>query len=317
MNAVLITLVAIFELGSIVSATAPSSNAFIVGRVISGIGSAGIQSGSMVLMTTLVPLESRPKYMGKHTFGLELCILADLSGGIGALFGLASILGPLLGGYLTAITWRWCFWINLPIGGASLVALALLTPRGEAPVKSADTWTGRIDQLDPLGFILIAPAIVSLLFALQWGGVEYAWNDGRIIALFVVFGVLGVLFIGAQVWRQDKATVPPAIITQRTILWGSVASFGFGTLLIVYAYYLPIWFQAIQGKSPQESGLSLLGLLLSTVLFVVGGGLAITLVGYYTPFLTLGAIIAITGGALLSTLQVDATPGQWIGYQVS
>ena len=179
----LITLVAIFEIGSIVCATAPSSDALIVGRAIAGIGGAGITSGAFLLISLLVPLKSRPKY----------------TGALGSVFGIASIVSPIVGGYLTSVTWRWCFWLNVPIGLLSLVLLVLLTPKSSPPDKRADTWRGKIGQLDPLGFVLIGSSSICLLFAIQWGGVRYTWNDGRIVALFLVFGVVGLAFIATQI----------------------------------------------------------------------------------------------------------------------
>ncbi|KAL9109898.1 MAG: hypothetical protein Q9227_005421 [Pyrenula ochraceoflavens] len=297
---VLSTLVAIFEIGSIVCAAAPSSNALIVGRVIQGIGGTGVTAGAFLLISLLVPLQSRPKW----------------SGGLGAMFGIASIVGPVLGGFLTSITWRWCFWINVPIGGIALVFLVFLTPNSPPPAKAADTWRGRVLQLDPLGFVLFGPAIICFLFALQWGGIKYSWNSGRIIALFVLFGIFGLAFIASQVWRKDKATVPPRVFLQRSILAGSLAQLGIGSVLVLYGFYLPIWFQVIQGKSPQSSGLSLLPLLLSNVLAVIMGGIATSLIGYYTPFMIVGSAIFIVGAALITTWQPHIGAGTWIGYQV-
>ena len=297
---VLAALVAVFEIGSIVCATAPTSNALIVGRAVAGIGGAGISSGTFFLISILVPLQSRPKY----------------AGALGSVFGLASFIGPICGGYLTAITWRWCFWINVPVGVVSLILLLFLTPRKSPPSKLADTWRGKADQLDPLGFFLIAPAAICLLFALQWGGVKYAWTNGRLIAMFVIFGILTMAFVLFQAWRRDKATVPPRIFLQRSILVGSIASIAIGSVLIIYAFYLPIWFQVIQGKSPQSSGLSLLPLLLSNVLAVVGGGIATSVFGYYTPFMIVGSAILIVGSALITTWQTNIEAGVWIGYQV-
>lgn len=296
----LVALVAIFEIGSIVCAAAPTSNALIVGRAITGIGGAGISSGAFLLITILVPLQSRPKYIGS----------------LGSVFGIASIIGPIIGGYLTPVTWRWCFWINVPVGAISLLLLLSLTPKSPPPVKRADTWRGKIDQLDPLGFILIAPSVICLLFAIEWGGIEYPWKNGRIIALFVVFGVFGLAFVASQAWRKDKATIPPRVFLQRSILVGSIANVGIGSVLVIYAFYLPIWFQVIQGKSPQSSGLSLLPLLLSNVLAVIGGGVATSIFGYYTPFMIVGSAILIVGSALITTWQANVGTGSWIGYQV-
>jgi MFS family permease len=296
----MVILVAIFEIGSILCAAAPSSNVLIIGRVVQGIGGAGITSGAQILISMLVPLAQRPQW----------------TGGMGAVFGVASICGPLLGGYLTAITWRWCFWLNVPVGGVSLACLVFLTPNRLPAKQPAPTWRGKIDQLDPLGFVLVAPSVICLLFAIEWGGSKYAWNSGKIIALFVVFGILLLAFIASQIWRGDKATLPPRILRQRSIISAAALSIGIGAVLVLYAFYLPIWFQVIQGKSPQSSGLSLLPLLLSNVLAVVATGVAITLTGYYTPFLIIGSCILIVGAALLTTWSVNIGAGVWIGFQV-
>lgn len=292
--------VAIFELGSLVCATTPTSNGLIVGRVITGIGGAGVSAGCFVLLTQLLPLQQRPQWVG----------------GIGAIFGIASIIGPILGGYLTAITWRWCFWINLPIGGVSLAALLFFTPNTPPPCKAADTWKEKIRQLDPIGLLLIAPALLCILFALTFGGVKFAWNSGPSIALFVLFAVFLVGFIIWQIVQGEDATVPPRIILQRSVLAGSIATIAIGACLICYAFYLPIWFQVIQDKTPQSSGLSLLPLLLGNVLFVILSGIAVSQLGYYTPFQIAGSALLIVGGALISTWSVDVSTGKWIGYQI-
>ena len=221
-----------------------------------------------------------------------------------------------MGGYLTSVTWRWCFWINVPIGVISLAFLVFLTPKSPPPDQPADTWRGKILQLDPLGFALIAPCLICLLFAIEFGGTEFAWNSGTIIALFVVFGVFGIAFIASQLYLKEKATVPPQVFMQRSIFVGCIASIGIGSLLVIYSFYLPIWFQVIQGKSPEDSGLSLLPLLLSTVVAVISSGIATSILGYYTPFLIVGSAISIVGAALITTWQANIGAGVWIGYQV-
>ena len=297
----LIILVAIFEIGSIVSAAAPTSNAFIIGRAISGIGGAGISNGGILQISNLVPLQARPKW----------------TGGIGGVFGIASIIGPVLGGYLTAASWRWCFWINVPVGGVALALLVFFLPNAPPPDKVSATWLGKIKELDPIGLCLLVPCIICLLFPLIWGGVEYPWNDGRMIAMLVLCGLLAVAFVASQIWQKEKATVPGRIFLQRSIFFGSIATLGIGSGLVLYAFYLPIWFQVIQNKSPQSSGLSLLPLLLSNVLAVIAGGLATSTFGFYVPFLILGSAVWMIGGGLIATWTVSTPSGQWIGYQVS
>jgi MFS family permease len=292
--------IGIFEIGSIVCATSPSSTALIVGRVITGVGGAGVSPGAILLIVFLVPLQARPKYIGA----------------LGAVFGITSILGPIAGGYLTSVTWRWCFWLNLPVGGVSMALLALVTPKCKPPVKRAATWSGKFFELDPLGFILNATSLVCLLLAIQFGGKEYSWNSGVVITLLVVCGVFGVGFIATQIWRGEKGTVPPRIMKQRSILFGSLASIGIASPLVLFAFYLPIWFQVVQDKSPQASGLSLLPLLLSVVFAVIASGIFVSAVGYYMPSLILGASVLMVGAGLISTWPVDEGSARWIGYQV-
>jgi MFS family permease len=288
-------------LGSIVCATAPTSKALIVGRVITGIGGAGVTPGSFLLITFLVPVQDRPKY----------------TGALGSVFGITSILGPILGGYLTAITWRWCFWINLPVGGVSIVLLALLTPNCTPPEKRAATLKGKLLQLDPLGFFLISTSLICLLLAIQFGGKEYDWNSGLVIALYVIFGISGFGFVAAQIWRGEKGTVPPRIALQRSILSGTIASIGIGSVLILLSFFLPIWFQVVKGKSPQDSGLALIPLLFSVVVAVIASGVFASAVGYYVPSLLVGAALAIAGAGLISTWSIDVSAEKWIGFQVS
>lgn len=134
--------------------------------------------------------------------------------------------------------------------------------------------------------------------------------------MFVIAGSFGIAFVGFQIWRGEKGTVPPQIISQRSILAGTVASLGIGSVLVLLAFYLPIWFQVVQGKSPQNSGLSLIPLLLSVVVAVIASGIVTSKIGYYVPALILGAALAIVGAGFISTWSVDVGSGKWIGFQV-
>ncbi|KAL5120374.1 hypothetical protein ACEQ8H_001664 [Pleosporales sp. CAS-2024a] len=297
---VMTILILVFELGSIVFATAPSSKALITGRVVTGIGGAGVPPGAFLLVNFLVPLQQRPKYLGS----------------LGSVFGITSVLGPILGGYLTAVTWRWCFWINLPFGGVSMVLIAWLTPRCAPPIKRSSTWKGKLVELDPIGFLLIATSLICLLLAIQFSGKQYSWSSGVVIALVILFGLFGIGFVVFTLWRGEKGTVPPSVISQRSILAAIFSSIGIGSVLVLFAFYLPIWFQVIQNKSPQDSGLSLIPLLLSVVVAVILSGIMASKSGYYVPGLILGSCILMVGAGLITTWSATVGSGRWIGYQI-
>ncbi|KAI0424730.1 putative MFS aflatoxin efflux pump [Xylaria sp. FL1042] len=288
-----------FEAGSAICGAAPNSAVFIAGRSIQGIGAAGIYSGSVVGIVSVVPLHRRPIYMGLF----------------GATSGVSSILGPLVGGAFTSnVTWRWCFYINLPFGGVALLSIATLlkVPR---PNTSLD-WKTKLSQLDAVGTICLVPGVVSFLLALQWGGTTYAWNSSRIIALLTLGSVLLVLFVVVQVVMPATATVAPRIFKQRSIYTGFLAIFTIGAQFNIFLYFLPIWFQAIKGDSPVDSGIHLLPFPLATIIATLIMGGAATKLGYYTPFLLIGSFLMIIGAGLLTTLQVDTSMAKWIGYQV-
>lgn len=213
----------IFEVGSLVCAVAPSSNAFIVGRALAGVGTAGLFSGGVVILSYTLPLRQRPM-----AFGL-----------IGAMWGIASVAGPLLGGAFTDhVTWRWCFYINLPIGGAAMLAIFLFLHIDRKHDNGGLTVVQRILSLDLLGTAMLVPAIVCLLLALQWGGTEHAWNSSVIIGLFVGFALMILIFIGIQIWKGDKGTLPPRLFKNRDVLCAMLFAFFFGAAFFPLVYYL-------------------------------------------------------------------------------
>ncbi|KAI1346161.1 putative efflux pump [Xylaria sp. FL0043] len=298
---VYMTAIFIFEVGSLICGVAQNSVTLIIGRAVAGLGSAGLFSGALLILAHSVPLAKRPLYTGL----------------IGGVYGIASVAGPLLGGVFTdKVTWRWCFFINLPIGAVTLVVIGFFFPDPVQKKPVQETLSQRLMRFDPIGTLIFIPAIVSLLLALQWGGTTYPWNNGRIIALFVVFGVLLLAFLYIQYRQQENATVPPRIFRQRTVMAGSFFAFTVGSAFFLFVYYIPIWFQSVQGASAVNSGIRNLPLLLSVVVTSLFSGGLITVFGYYTPFMIFGSIIAAIGGGLLTTWKPDVSTGVWIGYQI-
>ncbi len=218
-----LTAVFIFEAGSLLCALAPTSTAFIIGRALAGMGTAGLFSGAVVILSYTLPLRRRPA-----AFGL-----------IGAMWGLASVAGPLLGGVFTDhATWRWCFYVNLPIGGVAMGAILLFLKIDRADNPEQLTLAQRILKLDLLGAGIFIPAIVCLLLALEWGGTQYPWNSSRIIGLFVGFGLMIIVFIGIQIWKGDDGTLPPRLFKNRNVLCAMLFAFFFGAGFFPLVYYL-------------------------------------------------------------------------------
>jgi MFS family permease len=299
---VFLSAIALFEIGSAVCGAAPNSTSFIVGRAIAGLGSCGIFSGAIVLIANSVPLQRRPM----------------LTGFLGAVFGISSVVAPLMGGAFTdRVSWRWCFYINLPIGAVAVVIIVIILKASPPPnPSSASTIGERFAQLDPLGTLCFLPGVVCLLLALQWGGSKYAWDNGRIIVLFVLFGVLIIAFVAIQIWKQDTATVPPRIIMQRSVAAGAFYAVCVGGAMMMFVYYLPVWFQAIKGVSAVKSGIMNLPIVLSLVVATIIAGTCVTRMGYYTPFLYASTVITSIGAGLLTTFTTTTDHQKWIGYQV-
>jgi MFS family permease len=261
----MLTAILIFELGSLVCGLAPTSNTLIAGRAIAGIGCAGITSGAYIIIGHVFPLHIRP-----------LCISS-----IAMVFAVAAVLGPVLGGiFTTDLTWRWCFYINLPFGGFTMVALLFFLPPLKRPELSSVSLAQKIKKIDIIGLLIFVPAVISLLLALQWGGSTYPWNNGRIIALLILFGVLSIAFIAFEKWKGVEAALPIHIITQRSVAAAAWNAFCNGAAFFLLIYYIPFWQQVVRNASAASSGVSLLPFILAVVVMANLVGFLVMKSGY-------------------------------------
>lgn len=216
----------LFLVGSAVCGAAPNSPALIVGRAIAGLGCAGLLVGAFSLVPFIAPPAKRPIMIGL----------------ISASRGLATTFGPLIGGALTErVSWRWNFYINLPLGVAIQVAFFAFVRPPKRESEAFTSWTDLVQNLGLFGLASLIPSVVCLLLALQWGGIIYPWSDPRVIVLLVLCGGLAIAFALTEMWEGPKALLPSRVSTQRTV---SAASFyGFCTTgaIFVLTYYLPMY----------------------------------------------------------------------------
>ncbi|CAF3633044.1 hypothetical protein QX201_012856 [Fusarium graminearum] len=294
-----LTCILTFEIGSAICGAAPNSVAFIIGRAIAGIGAAGIMTGSMMSIIPMVPLHKRPLF--QSMFGM--------------VFGVSSVVGPLIGGAFTQhATWRWCFYMNLPVGAVASIFLFFfhtLSEKKREPVPALE----HITRLDPLGTFFFVPSMVCLILALQWGGSTYAWGNWRLILLFVVFGVTLIAFAVVQIKMPKTATIPVKVITQRTMLACAWVSIFAGGSMMVAVYYVPLWFQATKDVSPVDSGIYTIPLVLSLVVASIISASFTQRIGYYVPSMILCPCIMSIGQGLLTTLKPDTGSSHWIAFQ--
>ncbi|KAK1962684.1 major facilitator superfamily transporter [Colletotrichum sublineola] len=293
---------AVFETGSLVCATSPSSAAFIAGRAVAGLGASGLQSGCLVLISAALPAKKLPTYVGA----------------IGMVYGVAAALGPVVGGVITNsyLTWRWCFYINLPIAAPPAFATLFLIRSPPPTEEQRRPWLQKIRGLDYLGMALLLPGITSLLLALQLGGALFTWGDKRTVACFVVAGVLVAGFVVEQWWMGEGALVPPRLAKMRVVMFGAFFGFCLDSAFFTLVYYVPLWFQAIQGATPEQSGVRYLALCLAFIFTIFLSGWGVTKTGYYQPFMLAGTVLLSVGSGLLSTLRVTSGADRWIPFQV-
>ncbi|KAK3681283.1 major facilitator superfamily domain-containing protein [Podospora appendiculata] len=293
---------AIFEIGSFVCGLASSSKMLIIGRAIAGLGSSGVVNGVLAIVAGSVPLAKRPAVTG-----------------IGLGFSqLGLVLGPLVGGLLTEkSSWRWCFYINLPLGALFVFPIFFITIHGHTTrPKDVPLFSFLCHKMDMLGFFLFAPASIMFLLALQYGGNQFAWDSPTVLGLFCGSAVTLVIFLLVEHYKGDEALVPLAMVRRR-IVWCSylVMMFSIATSFCT-SYFLPIYFQAVMEASPVMSGLFLLPNIVAQLIGAVVAGVLVGKVGYYLPVSVFAGVLLTIGCGLISTYSPSTSHVAWIGYQV-
>lgn len=274
--------IVIFLVGSLLSGTSQTMNQLIAWRAVQGVGGGGLMVLAQAIIADVVSPRERARYQGYF----------------GAVFGGASVMGPLLGGFFTDnLSWRWVFYINLPLGIIALVVAALTIPTVRAPIAR---------NIDYVGFTLMASGVTCLVLLTTWGGAEYAWGSPTIVGL----GVATVVLLSALVWVERHAVepvLPLRLFADRTFTVAATIGFvvGFGMFGVIS--FLPLFLQVVTGASATGSGFALLPLMGGMLTASIGSGQVISRTGRYRFFPIVGTGIATVGMFLLSTMSTGTS----------
>ncbi|KAF7516842.1 hypothetical protein PCG10_001744 [Penicillium crustosum] len=295
------TALALYLIGSIVAATAPSSIALIVGRALQGWGCAGTLGGSVLIINFTAQPKTRPLLIGLWM----------------GVFMVATTIGPLIGGvFTTEVTWRWCFWVNLPVGGTALILqfLFLRMPKHIKPAPA--TWKEILLHLDLPGWSLLFTSVICFTLALQWGGLEKLWRNGSVITTLTLWVALTIAFVVVE-WFQGEYAIMPLKMLAGRITWSNLLYAFIANLAnFQILFYLPIYFQAVHGMSAIKSGVYCLPFMAFYTCGAIVSGILVGKTRFLQPIEFISGLIAVLGAALIYCIDINTSKAWYIGAQI-
>ncbi|TDZ49550.1 Efflux pump dotC [Colletotrichum trifolii] len=294
---IILSALGIFLVGSLLCALAPHMNALIAGRAVQGIGASGMSVMVNTIICDMFSLRDR---------GLYLAITSII-------WAIGSSIGPVLGGlFTTRLDWRWCFWINLPIGGVVFVVLFFFL---DLPSPNTSVVAG-LKAIDWTGSALCIGGSLMILLALDFGDVTYAWSSATVICLIV----FGVVVIGIFLMNEWKFTDNPILPLRLLSTWSNAAAYGvfaFNSYVFIgITYYLPLYSQSVLGANALTSGLYLLPLIVSCSLSAACAGVFIQRTGRYRVLMYAAQVLLILGTGLLINLEFEKNLAKLFVFQI-
>lgn len=280
-----------FLLGSLLAGLSQNMTQLIVTRGVQGIGAGGLLTLAFTIISDVVSPRDRGRYQGLF----------------GAVFGISSVAGPLVGGYFAETNWRWIFYINVPL--AILAIVVCYHVMRLVPFQRRD------HAVDWLGAGLLVAGVSCLLLALSWGGNEYAWGSGVIIGLLVAGAVLAVLFV-LQEARVAEPILSLRLFRNRTFSLANLAGFVLGLVMFGSIIFIPLYLQLVKGASPTRSGLLMLPMMAGIIVTSVLTGRAMSRIGRYKWFPVAGSAVLVAGMLLFRQLQVATSLWVAFGFMV-
>nr|WP_280235785.1 MDR family MFS transporter [Nocardia cyriacigeorgica] len=272
----------IFIVGSMVAGLANGMLLLIIARAVQGIGAGGLMVTSMALIADIIPLRERGKYQGA----------------LGAVFGVTTVIGPTLGGLFTDhASWRWCFYVNVPLAIIMIALAARTIPHVKAIAKPI---------IDYAGIGLVALGVSSLILGLEWGGTEYPWGSVQIIGLFVAAAVLLTAFVAVEL-RAEEPMLPMGLFRSQVYTVCSILSFIVGFAMLGSMTYLPAYLQYVDGVSATASGVRTLPLVIGLFATSILSGQVVGKTGRYRWFPISGTAVMALGLYLMSTMGRDTS----------